>query len=130
MRYPAVNRNRTAVWLVWFTMALGGAMATAAPGGSGAVNRTRGVWADGVLAHGGDDGAGGGAEREHDKADRRAHFVRWVGHFHPAMTVFPIAMLLGAALAELLLVLRRAAWLDGASRWCVIVGESYLFEVV
>ena len=38
------------------------------------------------------------------------------------MTVFPIAMLLGAALAELLLILKRSTWLDSASRWCVIVG--------
>lgn len=59
-------------------------------------------------------------------ADARAggwrHFVRWVGHFHPAMTDFPIAMLLSAALAELLLITSGKAWLDGASRWCVIVG--------
>src|SRR5256885_15604108 len=38
------------------------------------------------------------------------------------MTVFPIAMLLGAALAELLFMIRGKAWLAGASRWCVIVG--------
>jgi plastocyanin len=50
------------------------------------------------------------------------HFVHWVGHFHPAMTVFPIGMLLGAALAELLLITSHKPWLDGASRWCVIVG--------
>lgn len=51
-----------------------------------------------------------------------AHFVRWIGHFHPAATAFPIAMLLSAALAELLRMIRGTAWLDGASRWCVIVG--------
>jgi len=50
------------------------------------------------------------------------HFVRWVGHFHPPLTAFPIAMLLGAALAELLRLLSEAVWLDGASRWCVILG--------
>ena len=31
-------------------------------------------------------------------------------------------MLLGAALAELLRLLGGAAWLDGASRWCMILG--------
>jgi len=31
-------------------------------------------------------------------------------------------MLLGAALAELLVVLGGGAWLEGASRWCVILG--------
>jgi plastocyanin len=50
------------------------------------------------------------------------HFVRWIGHFHPALTAFPIALLLAAALAELLRLWRGTAWLDGASRWCVIVG--------
>src|SRR4051812_21899850 len=50
------------------------------------------------------------------------HVVRWVGHFHPSMTVFPLGMLLGAALAELLRMLKGPQWLDGASRWCVIVG--------
>src|SRR5207302_1158543 len=50
------------------------------------------------------------------------HFVRWVGHFHPALTVFPIALMLSAALAELLRLMGGAPWLDGASRWCVIVG--------
>lgn len=66
-----------------------------------------------VLAHGDmDEPSAGGWD----------HFVHWVGHFHPAMTVFPIAMLLGAALAELLLITSGKSWLDGASRWCVIVG--------
>jgi len=50
------------------------------------------------------------------------HLVHWIGHFHPAMTVFPIAMLLSAALAELLRVMGGGTWLDGASRWCVMVG--------
>lgn len=49
-------------------------------------------------------------------------FVRWVGHFHPPLTAFPIAMLLGAALAELLRIVNGPLWLEGASRWCVIVG--------
>jgi plastocyanin/uncharacterized membrane protein len=51
-----------------------------------------------------------------------SHFVRWVGHFHPAMTVFPIAMIIGAAFAELLRLLKGPVWLEGASRWCVIMG--------
>lgn len=50
------------------------------------------------------------------------HFVSWIGHFHPPMTVFPIAMILSAALAELLRLWTKAPWLDGASRWCMIVG--------
>jgi plastocyanin/uncharacterized membrane protein len=50
------------------------------------------------------------------------HFVRWIGHFHPMMTDFPIALLLAAALAELLRLLRGPSWLDAGSRWCVIIG--------
>ena len=50
------------------------------------------------------------------------HFVRWVGHFHPPMTAFPIAMILGAAAAEFLRLLHGPVWLDGASRWCMILG--------
>jgi plastocyanin len=38
------------------------------------------------------------------------------------MTAFPIAMLLGAALAEALWLIRRREWLRAGSRWCVIVG--------
>jgi len=64
-----------------------------------------------------------GAGMEGDRAENGwNHFVRWVGHFHPPLTAFPIAMLLGAALAELLRLLSEAVWLDGASRWCVILG--------
>src|SRR6185437_477122 len=44
-----------------------------------------------------------------------------IWHFHPALTVFPIAMVLSAALAELLLIATKAPWLQGASRWCVII---------
>ncbi len=38
------------------------------------------------------------------------------------MTVFPIALLLAATLAELLRLCGGASWLGDASRWCVIVG--------
>jgi len=40
------------------------------------------------------------------------------------MTAFPIAMLLGAASAEFLRLLHGPAWLDGASRWCMILGGT------
>src|SRR5690349_14517679 len=64
----------------------------------------------------------GTATAENEKEPDWHHLVEWLGHFHPALTVFPIAMLLGAALAELLVVLGGGAWLEGASRWCVILG--------
>jgi plastocyanin len=53
-----------------------------------------------------------------------AHFLRWIGHFHPPMTAFPIAMLVGAAAAEALRMMTKAPWLEGAGRWCVILGAA------
>jgi plastocyanin/uncharacterized membrane protein len=49
------------------------------------------------------------------------HFVHWVRHFHPAMTAFPIALVLAGALAEVLRIVTKAAWLGSAARYCVIV---------
>jgi plastocyanin len=71
------------------------------------------------LAHGaqGHDTGGGDAPE-----GGWQHFVSWVGHFHPALTVFPIAMILSAALAELFRLWRKAPWFGGASRFCMIVG--------
>lgn len=64
-------------------------------------------------------------DRKDDETERGPnHFVRWIGHFHPPLTAFPIALLLTAAMAELLRLLKGPAWLDGASRWCVIVGAA------
>lgn len=71
------------------------------------------------LAHGTQ-----GREAEEGEAPEGGwqHFVSWVAHFHPPLTVFPIAMILSAALAELLRLWSKAPWLAGASRWCMIVG--------
>jgi plastocyanin len=74
------------------------------------------------LAHGPDDHAAGDADEDSAGQSGWGHFVRWVGHFHPPMTAFPIAMLIGAALAEVSLLAHGPEWLRGASRWCVIVG--------
>jgi plastocyanin len=75
------------------------------------------------LAHGPDEHTAAHADQAPGAAEGGwRHFVRWVGHFHPPMTAFPIAMLIGAALAEVLLLTGRAEWLRGGSRWCVIVG--------
>ena len=64
-------------------------------------------------------------DRRDDETERPSnHFVRWIGHFHPPLTAFPIALLLTAAMAELLRLFKGPAWLDGASRWCIIVGAA------
>jgi plastocyanin/uncharacterized membrane protein len=69
-----------------------------------------------LLAH--SDGSSAAAE------GGGTHFLRWVGHFHPPLTAFPIAMLVGAAAAEALRMVTKASWLEGAGRWCVIVGAG------
>src|SRR6185312_8347206 len=51
------------------------------------------------LAHGDMEEGNGSAPQSGGR-----HFISWIGHFHPALTVFPIAMVLSAALAELLLI--------------------------
>lgn len=71
------------------------------------------------LAHG---AQGHEAEEGEGSQGGWRHFVSWVGHFHPALTVFPIAMILAAALAEILRIWSKASWLGGASRFCMIIG--------
>jgi len=73
------------------------------------------------LAHEG-SAANDGADETEQHESGWSHVVRWVGHFHPPLTAFPIAMLLGAAIAEILRLLGGPSWLEGGSRWCVIVG--------
>src|SRR3954470_8479594 len=80
------------------------------------------------LAHGepaGQASAAGGASDDDSEGGPPAsgwgHFVWWVGHFHPAMTVFPIGLVLAAAVAEVFRKITGAVWLDGAARFCVIV---------
>lgn len=46
----------------------------------------------------------------------------WAGRFHPVAVHFPVAMLIGAALAEALQVLRRRVVPHPASRFCLAVG--------
>ena len=46
----------------------------------------------------------------------------WLGKFHPAAVHFPIALLLGAALAELISVRRNSTFFQEAGRFCLWVG--------
>jgi uncharacterized membrane protein len=48
--------------------------------------------------------------------------IDWLGKFHPPAANFPIALLVAAALAEFLGMLRRSPVLDGASRFCIWFG--------
>jgi uncharacterized membrane protein len=48
--------------------------------------------------------------------------IGWLGKFHPPAANFPIALLVAAAVAEFLAVVRRSPIFDGASRFCVWFG--------
>jgi uncharacterized membrane protein/YHS domain-containing protein len=59
---------------------------------------------------------------EHDEASGVARFVAWLGRFHPVIVHFPIAMLIGAAVAESLVIATRRAVLADAARFCLWFG--------
>ncbi|MHC4414983.1 MAG: DUF2231 domain-containing protein [Planctomycetota bacterium] len=63
---------------------------------------------DHALDHGGGQGL-----------DRLVH---WLGKFHPVVVHMPIGLLIGAALAEVLLMITGASWLAGAARFGVMFG--------
>ena len=48
--------------------------------------------------------------------------IAWLGNFHPPMVHFPIAMLVGAALAEILLMSTGREIFQHAARFCVWIG--------
>jgi len=49
-------------------------------------------------------------------------FLFWLGKLHPAAVHFPIALLLGAALAELISLRRNAPFFRDAGRFCLWLG--------
>jgi uncharacterized membrane protein/YHS domain-containing protein len=51
-----------------------------------------------------------------------ARFSAWLGKFHPPMVNFPIAMILGAALAEWLAMATRRPLFRDAARYCLWIG--------
>ncbi|MBW7905330.1 MAG: YHS domain-containing protein [Phycisphaerae bacterium] len=75
-------------------------------------------------------GAEGGAENdghkhEHEHGEAVGFFARlvaWLGKFHPPAVNFPIAMIAGAALAELLLIATGRSFFANAARFCLWVG--------
>ncbi len=50
------------------------------------------------------------------------HLASWLGRWHPSAVHFPIALLLAAAAAEVLLALRPGASLAGTVRFCIAAG--------
>lgn len=86
-------------------------------------------------AHAHDNNEGHEAPAEEDVHDHSAHapsealletgfgrFFLWLGKLHPAAVHFPIALLLGAALAELISVRRNTRFLQDAGRFCLWLG--------
>ncbi|HRX86660.1 MAG TPA: YHS domain-containing protein [Phycisphaerae bacterium] len=70
--------------------------------------------------------AGGALPAEGEAAEEHEHeatgAIAWLGKFHPLVVHFPIAMLLGAALAEILLMAGGSARLADAARFCLWFG--------
>jgi len=75
-------------------------------------------------AHGAEAGAADDGH-EHEHGEAVGFFVRlaaWLGKFHPPAVNFPIAMISGAALAELLLIATGRSFFANAGRFCLWVG--------
>ncbi len=49
-------------------------------------------------------------------------FIDWLGKFHPPAANFPVALLVAAAIAEFLWLVRRRPLFDAASRYCIWFG--------
>jgi mono/diheme cytochrome c family protein/uncharacterized membrane protein len=78
-----------------------------------------------------------GSGQEHDRAEQADSdaseaflppqgffdkLIPWLGNFHPPAVSFPIALLVAAALAEILRAVTGHPSLDGAARFCVWLG--------
>lgn len=71
------------------------------------------------------DAAKGIHDHEHGHAHGKGFFARligWLGKFHPPMVNFPVAMILGAALAEALLLATKRTFFVNAGRFCLWFG--------
>lgn len=60
------------------------------------------------------------AKRRADEAP--TGLVQWIGRFHPASTNFPVAMLLGAVVAEGLLITTGRSFFEASARYCLWFG--------
>ncbi len=63
-----------------------------------------------------------GHDHSRDHGQSRSKLAAWVGKLHPPATHLPIGLLLGAAIAEAILILTRRDVFRHASAFCVTVG--------
>jgi uncharacterized membrane protein len=52
------------------------------------------------------------------------HVLNWLGHFHVILVHFPIALILAAAMAEILSLLLQRPALTSTARFCVFAGTA------
>ena len=52
----------------------------------------------------------------------QTHLIGFLGKFHPLLAHFPIALLITAAVAELIWLTTRQSWLTGVVRFCTLFG--------
>jgi uncharacterized membrane protein len=68
-----------------------------------------------------------GHDHDHDHDDTESgglpgRLVSYLGKFHPPMVNFPIAMLIGSALAEVLFMITGRGLFANAARYCIWIG--------
>ena len=84
---------------------------------------------DATLASVAPSGVGGAARETEDTASGEGlpflrRLLRLIGKFHPLVAHFPIALLVGAAVAELAWLRTGQDWLTGAVRFCTLFGAA------
>ncbi len=80
----------------------------------------------------GEEGAGDDhqAEAAHDHATghgapgKRSGFIQFMGKFHPLAVHFPIALLLAAALSEVLAMVRKTPPVSDVTLYCLLLGAA------
>lgn len=63
------------------------------------------------------------AEHEHShESEGRSTLAVWIGKFHPPATHVPIGLLIGAAVAEIGMIVTRKEWFRHAAGFCLALG--------
>ncbi len=65
---------------------------------------------------------GDSKDQSEDEPEHSAGIGEFLAGFHPIAVHFPIALVIVAALAELVFLWTKQPWIEGAARFCVIIG--------